>query len=71
MMLEAGVSLDVVHKLRMRAREAARVRLNQLIDRLDPSKQLISRVIQHGKPAVVIGAQARQSNADLIALCKH
>ncbi|OWW21436.1 universal stress protein [Noviherbaspirillum denitrificans] len=71
MMMEAGVSLDVVHNLRMRAREAARVRLNQLIDSLDPRKQLISRVIQHGKPAVVIGAQARQSNADLIALGKH
>lgn len=71
MMLEAGISLEVIRGLRVRAREAARVRLNSLIDTLDTRRQLVSRVIQHGKPAAVISAVARQSNADLVALGKH
>lgn len=71
MMRETGVSLDLIHGYRIRAREAARMKLNAFIDSLGPRKQLISRAIQQGLPASVIGAQARQLNADLIALGKH
>lgn len=71
MMRETGVSLDLIHGYRIRAREAARTKLNHFIDSLGPRRQLISRAIQHGLPAPVIGAQARQLNADLIALGKH
>lgn len=71
MMRETGISLDLIHGYRMRARETARKKLNDFIDSLGPRKQLISRSIQHGVPAPVIGAQARQLNADLIALGKH
>lgn len=71
MMRESGVSLDLIHGYRIRAREAARTKLNDFIDSLGPRKQLISRTIQHGLPASVIGAHARQLNADLIALGKH
>ncbi|WP_420475478.1 universal stress protein [Noviherbaspirillum sp. ST9] len=71
MMRETGVSLDRIHGYRIRARDAARIKLNAFIDSLGPKKQLISRSIQHGVPAPVIGAQAKQLNADLIALGKH
>lgn len=71
MMLETGVAVDVINGYRMRARETARTKMNHLIDGLGPRRQLISRAIHHGMPFSTIDAQARQLNADLIALGKH
>lgn len=71
MMLETGVSVDVVNAYRMRMREAARVRLNSFIDALGPRKQLISRSLLCGSASTVIGTHASQMSADLIAVGKH
>lgn len=71
MMQQAGVSLEVIYGHRTQAREAARAALNSFIEGLGPRRQLISRSIQHGSPAMVINAQARQLDADLIAMGKH
>ena len=71
MMLEAGVSTDIINGYRIRARETARGELNRFIEELGPRKQLISRALQHGAPAHVIGTQAKRLNADLIAVGKH
>ncbi|RZI42702.1 universal stress protein [Herbaspirillum sp. HC18] len=71
MMLETGISMDIIHQRRMRAREAARVEMNAFIDRLGPRKQLISRSLQHGIPAAALSEQAKQLNTDLIAVGKH
>jgi nucleotide-binding universal stress UspA family protein len=70
-MVETGVSVDVIHSYRIQAREAARTELNHFIDSLGPRKQLISRAIHHGMPVAVISAQAKQLNADLIVLGRH
>lgn len=70
-LLETGISMDIIHDRRMRAREAARVEMNAFIDRLGPRKQLISRSLQHGIPAAALIEQARLLNTDLIALGKH
>jgi nucleotide-binding universal stress UspA family protein len=70
-MQEVGVSAEVIHKYRMRARDAAREDLNKLIESLGPRKQLISRTLHNGVTATVIRDQAKRLNADLIALGKH
>lgn len=71
MMNMHGVSKDIVHAHRMRAREEARVRLNGFIDGLGPRKQLLSRVIKLGVPGPVIHSHAVEINADLIVAGKH
>lgn len=71
MMQGTGVSIDVIHSYRTRARDEARIKLNRFIDELGPRRQLISRAIHHGMPVPVITAQARQLNVDLVALGKH
>lgn len=70
-MLETGTPVEEINDFRMRAREMARGKLNSLIDGLGPRKQFISRSIQHGCPRAVICAQAKQLNADLIAVGKR
>ncbi|HYD59836.1 MAG TPA: universal stress protein [Noviherbaspirillum sp.] len=71
MMLETGVSLDVIHGYRQRARETSRAKLNSFIDSLGPRRQLVSRSVQFGPPSAVISVQARELKADLIAVGKH
>lgn len=71
MMIEHGVAADAIQAYRLRAREAARARLNSFIAALGPRKQLIYRAIAHGQPGQVIHGHAKEINADLIAVGKH
>lgn len=70
-MIEHGVAAHTIQAYRVRAREAARERLNRFIDALGPRKQWIYRAIEHGLPGQVIPGYAKEIHADLIAVGKH
>jgi nucleotide-binding universal stress UspA family protein len=71
MMRHAGVSDDGIDSYRERTRAARRVKLDAFMQMLGPRRQIISRIIEHGHPAVVVAKCARLSEADLIAVGKH
>lgn len=71
MMLAHGVPVSTIHEYRIRAREAARLKLNSFIDALGPRRQLIARSIKHGAPGPQIHAHAKEIDADLTVVGKH
>jgi nucleotide-binding universal stress UspA family protein len=71
MMLAHDVSIDIVHGYRMRAREAARVKLNNFIETLGPRRQLILRALERGVPGPLIHRHAERIHADLVVVGKH
>lgn len=62
---------DVIRHFRRRACESGRDKLNDFIQTLGPSKQLITQVVEHSRPLPLVAACARRLQADLIVVGKH
>lgn len=67
----AGVSEDVIHSYRARAREAANQEMRQLVSACGVDQARLSHMVEHGYPPTVILEKAEQTGPDLIVMGKH
>lgn len=67
----AGVSRDVIHDYRLKAREEARVNLNRFIQELNTENRQVRSMIIFGIPGPVVRDYAKSTLRDLIVLGKH
>ncbi|RJQ46728.1 MAG: universal stress protein [Gammaproteobacteria bacterium] len=67
----AGVSEDVIHAYRARAREAANQEMHKLVSGCGAEQNRVSHSVEHGYPPSVILEKAEQIRPDLIVMGKH
>ena len=67
----AGVSEDVIHGYRARAREAANQGMRQLVSACGVDQARVSHMVEHGYAPAVILEKAEQIGPDLIVMGKH
>lgn len=67
----ANVSHDLINVYRIKAREEARIELNQFIDGLHAEGRHITRVIDFGLPGPTVREHAKAMQPDLIVMGKH
>lgn len=67
----AGVSEDVIHSYRVRAREAANQEMRKLVSACEVDQDRISHIVEHGYAPAVILVKAEQLEPDLIVMGKH
>ncbi len=67
----AGVSEDVIHGYRARAREAANQGMRQLVSECGVDQARVSHMVEHGYAPAVILEKAEQIGPDLIVMGKH
>lgn len=71
MLLDSGISPEIMAGYRTRARDNAAVQLNQFIACLGKNKHLISPAVQYGATVGILKAFAEKLDIDLIAIGKH
>ncbi|HEX2531117.1 MAG TPA: universal stress protein, partial [Burkholderiaceae bacterium] len=67
----AGVSRELIDDYRLKAREEARLKLNQFITGLNAEERYLNRVVTFGIPGPVVREYAKQMQPDLIVMGKH
>lgn len=67
----ASVSREVIDNFRIKAREKARLELNELVSDLNLGDRCLDRVITFGRPEKVVREYAEKSSPDLIVMGKH
>jgi nucleotide-binding universal stress UspA family protein len=67
----AGVSRELIDDYRLKAREEARLKLNQFVTGLNAEERYLNRVVTFGIPGPVVREYAKQMQPDLIVMGKH